>query len=512
VRLEALRAWADARRGQLPIEATDLRGDTDRDVRAAAIRALAGRRHPAAQQYAVAALQDHELMVRTAAIAALGELGGTESRAALAGLLNDQPEEIRAAAVSALAQLGSIEEVLAAVGDRSWRVRLKVAQALAGNAHGNAAQVAHRLLQDPSAAVQCQMVLALAKWPLPQAGPLMLEAMGSRSLTTRGTAAEQLAARWPPAAEFPREGPPQRRSAALEGLQERFREEFSLGRPAAPTEGAADGPLAATIAPQTVDQVAALERLASADVTERREAASQLAELSRGRPSGPLLTQRLAELAVAEPDELVWQSVLTAVADDAGEPSIRLAYAAVSHPSAEIRRRACEHLAAHPSPDHAKILVPTLEDRNEAVVRAAVRALSAAGRLDDTRPLLRVLRTTNEYLRLEAAAALVRLGDPTGHSRGAAALEGLAYSADPKVRCQVALAMGETAEPTFVPTLIRLLDDRPAVCRAALDGLSKTVGQDVSALQDGAPVGTSQRVRRWRQWFDRRQGLAADHR
>ena len=505
VRLEALRAWADGRRGELPSEAADLRGDTDRDVRAAAIRTLARRRHPAAQKYVIAALQDHDLTVRTAAIAALGELGGSQSQAALASLLKDQPEVIRAAAVSALAQLGAEQEVLGAAGDRSWRVRLNVAQALAGDAQGNAAAAARQLLQDPSAAVQRQVVLALAKWPLPQAGPILLEAMGSRSLITRETAAGQLAARWPPAAEFPLEGPPQRRLGVLEELQRRFREQFGLGQWVAPTGAAAGGPPAATITPQTVDQVAALDRLASSDVSERREAAGQLAQLARQRPLGPLATARLAELVVAEPDELVWESVLTTVADDASEPSVRLAYAAISHPSAEIRRRACDHLAAHPSPGHAKVLVPTLEDRNEAVVRAAVRALGAAGRLDDVQPLRRVLRTTNEYLRLEAAVALVRLGDPAGP----AALERLAYSADPKVRCQVALAMGETAQPTFVPILIRLLDDRPAVCRAALEGLPKTVGHDVSASEDGPPAGTSQRVRRWKQWFDRRQDLAA---
>ena len=508
VRLEALRAWADGRRGELPGEAADLRGDTDRDVRAAAIRTLARRRHPEAQKCAIAALQDCELTVRTAAVASLGELGGSQSRAALARLLKDQPEAIRAAAVSALAQLGAEQEVLGAAGDRSWRVRLNVAQALAPDAQGRAAVAARQLLQDPSAAVQRQVVLALAKWPLPQAGPIRLEAMGSRSLLTRETAAGQLAARWPPAAEFSLEAPPEPRLGALEELEERFREQFGLGQRAAPTEAAADGPPAATITPQTVDQIATLDRLASSDVSERREAAGQLAQLARQRSLDPLATARLAELIVAEPDELVWQSVLTAVADDASEPCIRLAYAAISHPSAEVRRRACEHLAAHPSPDHAKVLAPTLEDRNEAVVRAAVRALGAAGRLDDTQPLQRVLRSTNEYLRLEAAVALVRLVDPAGYRLGATALEQLACSADPKVRCQVAVAMGETAQPTFVPILIRLLDDRPAVCRAALEGLPKTVGHDVSASEDGPPAGTSQRVRRWKQWFDRRQGLA----
>jgi HEAT repeat protein len=571
VRLEALRAWAEGRGGDLPTEVADLRDDPDPNVRAAALQVLARRHHPAAYGYLDAALRDHDLRVRTAAIAALGELGGTQAQATLERMLEDQPEAVRAAAVSALSQLGAEEAVLGAIGDQSWRVRLKVAEALACPAiregilmssrrPGGASSMPHRreaarqLLRDPSAVVQRQVVLALAEWPLESAGPVLLEAMQSRSLMTRQAAAKELAARWPPAAEFPVEGRPERRLAVLGELQRRFREQFGLGHPAASPESAAEGPPAAVITPQMLDHVeqlvrrqdvealvgfgpglvgaleelvfdrqqalpeviyrqvlpqygpvfVALDRLECSDVSERRAAAGGLAELARQRPLGRLVVGRLAQLAVAEPDELVWQSVLTAVADDGSEPSVRLAYAAISHPSAEVRRRACDYLAAHPHPGHTKMLVPTLEDHSEAVARAAVRALGAAGRLDDTEPLRRLLGTTSEYLRLETAVALVRLGDPAGR----AALERLAYSTDPKVRCRVAVVMGETAEPTFVPTLIRLLDDRPAVRRAALEGLPKTVGRDVSGSEDRLPASTLERVRRWKQWFDRRQGLA----
>ena len=43
-------------------------------------------------------------------------------------------------------------------------------------------------------------------------------------------------------------------------------------------------------------------------------------------------------------------------AGDGSEPAIRLAYAAISHPSPEVRRLACEHLAAHADPEHAAVL------------------------------------------------------------------------------------------------------------------------------------------------------------
>ena len=205
---------------------------------------------------------------------------------------------------------------------------------------------------------------------------------------------------------------------------------------------------------------------------------------------------------MAEPDQLVWQSLLAAVAADSSEPSVRLAYAAISHPSPEVRRRACRHLAAHPHPQHAKVLLPALEDRNQSVVCAAVRALGAAGRMDDTGPLRRLLGTSSEQLRLETATALVQLGD----AAGTAALQRLAYADDAKVRRQVAVVMGEMGEPSFVPTLIRLLDDRVAVSRAALESLPKVVGHDASETDDQSPATTAERIRRWKLWFQRRHG------
>jgi len=216
---------------------------------------------------------------------------------------------------------------------------------------------------------------------------------------------------------------------------------------------------------------------------------------------GRLAVERLNRLVVAEGDPLVWHGVLAAVAGDPSEASVRLGYAAISHPSPEVRRRACLHLAAHGSPRHVKVLVPALEDANHSVVCAAVRALGAAGRMDDTSPLKRLAQNRNEEIRLETAIALVRLGDVSGE----AALERLAYSRDPKIRRRVAVAMGETARPSFLPTLIRLLDDqRMAVRRAALAGLPKLVGGDMVGSNERWPAGTTERIRRWKQWYEQR--------
>ena len=435
-----------------------------------------------------------------------------------------------------------------AESDRSWRVRVRVADALAGHCDSEAVAAANRLLDDPSAEVQARVVAATAEWPLEQAGPILLTAMGSQSLLSRRAAAAQLTARWPDAARFAPEGPPQRREEVLRELQERFAGQLAPQQATAPSSPATVGPSPPpTITPQRLDRVqqlieqgdfaalgvfgpglveaverlvvdrhqvmpeavyrdvlprhgadfAALAQLASSSVSERRRAAEALATSARQRPLGRLAVARLAQLGVAEADDLVWQRMLDVLADDASEPSIRLAYAGLSHPSAEVRRRACEHLAARPDPAHAKRLLPALDDRSEPVVLAAVRALGAAGRPADAEPLRQLLRSKSEPVRLETAVALVRLDDPMG----VAALERLAQSTDAKLRHQVAVAMGESGDPALVPALIRLLDDRPTVCAAAMKSLAQLVGRDVSLSDTDSPPSTPQRAQRWKDWF-----------
>ena len=546
VRLEALAAWATAERGSLPIEVLDLRANGDYRVRAAALQAMAKRRHAQAEEYATAALRDNDIRVRMAAIAALGELGGSAAQATLQGLLEKrQAEQIRTASVAALARMGARKAVLEAASDESWRVRIKVADALAAWPDGNALTTAGRLLDDPSTEVQRAVVAALARWPLAQSGPILMTAMGKDCFLTRKTAAEQLAARWPPAAEFPVEGPAARRSQSLGQLQGRFRQEFGGADRAALAQAAAGR--AKPITPAQLAQVeqlvqhkdiqalrtfgpgliaaleqlvldrhqalpeaiyrevlpgygpvfAALGQLGSAEVSQRRRAADQLATLGAAQPLGRLAVARLAQLLATEADPLVWRSALSAVANDPSEPSLGLAYTAIGHASPEVRRRACEHLAAHADPQHAKVLITALRDSSQPVVCAAVRALGAAGRLDDAEPLRRLSATTNEQVRLETAVALVRLGDPAG----GAALERMAYSNDPLVQRQVALVMGEVGDPSFTPTLIRLLDGHVGVCRAALESLPKTVGRDVAAADGRPPENTAERIRRWKQWY-----------
>ena len=377
--------------------------------------------------------------------------------------------------MTALAHAAAKEAVFEAAGDASWRVRLQVARALAAWPDREAAAVVRRLLDDPSAEVQRKTVAALSGWPVEAAGPLLLEAMGKSAFITRKTAAEELAACWEPAAQFTADGPPPRRKEILDQLQIRFRQQFAAAQPPAgdphakrPVDEAtvqrvqglldrqdfqgmkdfgpelpealerlvADRfrtlpePVYRDVLPPRQPVFATLLRLASADLAERRRAATDLIVLSQKGPLGRLAVERLAQQVAAEADPVVWQSVLSAVACDAGEPAGRLACAGMSHPADEVRRRACEHLAAHPRAEHRSVLLPALDDRSEAVVLAAIRGLGGLGRLDDPRPLQKLLGSNDEQVALASAAALARLGDPTGRP----ALERMTYSEDPKIR------------------------------------------------------------------------------
>jgi len=569
--LAGCRGWSlpsfdDASPNQLvPAEAAQPAKSPDTAGRVAAIRAL-GQHPPAdAQQRLAAALEDQDLQVRLAAIAALGELGGSEARATLQQLAEDRGETIRAAAVSALAAMHAEPAVLKARSDKSWRVRLAVAEALANYADRPAAAAARELLDDPSPTVQLRVLGSVAQWPPQQAAPILWEAMGKEVYLTRQTAARQLAALWPPAGQFPVDGPPHHRAEFLRERRGEFRREFS-GPEGAGLEGAAAASRAASHPPLPLEKLAeveqslgrlsdpqaapaaheaavaalarfgpglvealeclaldrhqplpesvyrevlsqceppfaALAQLTSEEVGVRRQAAERLAELAQQRPLRPLAVERLAALAQREADGLVWRGVFCAVAADGSEPSIRLAYAALGHTAAEVRRSACEHLAAHPSPGHGEVLLPALEDPQVSVVIAAVRALGAAGRAVDAGPLKRLLASPNESLRLEAAKALARWGEPAGP----AALERLSYSRDPAIRRQAAVAMGELGDPGFAPTLVRLLEDQHAVRLAALESLPQVTGRDPPAPPGRSAPSVAERVEFWRRAVGRAQ-------
>ena len=435
---------------------------------------------------------------------------------------------------------------------------------LAGFPTRSAAGLAGDLLKDQSPTVELAMVASLASWPLDRAGPLLLQACGQLAYRTRKDAGAQLAQRWPAASGFSADAPPERRAATLADLRDRWREQFgnidrqalaaaSAAKPNAPAVSAeriarfgaralAAGDDSAENSPESRAaseelrkfgpdledglEIVALTRnerlpefvfrdilpsqsqiftemyrMTSGEVTDRRRAAGQLAVLAAASPLRPLARLRLAEQGTTETDTVIWLSLWQIIGDDPTEPSVRLAASALSHPAPDLRRRACEYLGRHGEARQAALLIPALGDESAGVARAAAAALGHVRAPEAIPALERSLLSTDVQMRFAAAASLARLGSP----RGAQALERLAFEPDPQIRQQVANLMGELGDKAFLPTLIRLLDDRDGVRHAALENLPRVVGQDMAQRPGETRVNIDEARARWKEWYERQR-------
>lgn len=499
VRLAAVRAWLTMGQAPLPGELLDRRTDADPRVRGLVMEAIGNWPYEQAREHLTAALNDSDLTVRLAAIHSLGKLSDDESLKTLRRLLNHDAELVRTAVVAALAERRQSDALTEALDDASAHVRLAVARVLADYPHEQRQMLAARLLADSSPPVQQQMAASLANWPIEQAGPLLLTAMGQSGFLVRKAAREELARRWSAAEEFSVDAPAESRAEKLAQLRERWKSEMSAA-------AAEPSPVAVSLAAATITSTNTTANLLSqvrkGTLVERRRAVDQLAHEASKGPLSDEAAEALGSSILHDTDALLWRSALIAMTGNLSEPATRLAYAALSHPAAEVRRRACEHLRQHPDPRHTEVLLKSLEDADTEVVRAAVQALSASGANADPAPLERLLSASDKTLRIDAAEALIRQGALTG----SAALERLTLDSDPAIRQQAAAALGRAGDESALPALMQLLDDQGGVRQAALASLAAIAGQDVArAEQSEPPTNSIEEVRRWRAWYAQRR-------
>jgi HEAT repeat protein len=555
VKLAALDVWQQASGGPLPVQCLALQNHRDPRIRARFLPVLAQHPSSGTLDRLTSALSDPDVHVRCAALRAMGMLGDERAVARLEPVLSGGVEAERIAAVRALADLRRPESVAIGARDKEWRVRLAVAEVLPDLPGEADVALAERLLDDASAEVQHRTVAAICRWPPATAEPLLLEVLGKCTYRSQKLAAESLAAGWPEGRPlldgFPFGQPLGTRAPALAQIRQAYAERsiapgdcagrtapskisFSAEQLASVTaslqllqtagndagrraEALANlrrfdaalvdmleylvdqrgivlpesvfGELLATGAPD----FAAVEQLGHSDVQSRRRAARQLAESFARRRPRTLLIHRLADLAVTETDAAVWQYLLAAIAEEDDDPTFRLVYAASCHESSGVRQVACEHLGRHPRPQHAAVLLATLDKRSEPVTCAAVAALGLCGRNVDPIPIVELLGSRSELVQIAAAATLTRLDRP----EGPAALQRLAYSRNEQTRLRVAQVMGELARAEFAPALIRLLDDRHGIRLAALHSLPEVADcreAEVPGLHE------SDRVEAWRRW------------
>ncbi len=481
VRLEAAMAYAESV-DSLPDRFADLTHDDDPRVRATAIWAIGVRRDQRTIELARAALDDSQIEVRAAALHALAMLDSDAARALLIETSSTAPPPVRAAAVGALARAGMFDDAQTAALDPSPAVRLAAARALAEIAGDNKPDeqtvvTALLLTRDTWPEVERQSIASLGSWQLEQAGIVLLDALKCGRHAARFAAARQLAERWSRAVDHSFEAGQIGKLAPVETLFERWLEEFG---------------------PAKTSTVETIARLGSPDIDTRRQAAAALAVGATLVPLEPPAIQRMGELVAGETDSGVWRAILVAIGRDSSPTAHQLAYTALASPHAGVRLAACHYLAAHGNAAHAAALMRALGDSDPAVVLAAVRALGSVETLEDHRTLEDLLRSNNPALRREAALGLVRLHVPSGGE----ALERMLADPDPQERARIARAMGEIGDPVFVPRLIRMLDEPPAVRNVVFDslpqvaGIDPTLGDDVQSIDDA-----DEKVRRWQLWY-----------
>ncbi len=555
VKLAALDVWQQTSGDTFPEQGLSLLNHPDPRIRARVLPILA--RHPSGDTLdrLASSLRDPDLNVRSAAICAFGLLGDERAVPRLERILERGVEAERIAAIRALADLRRADSVAVGGRDKEWRVRLAVAEVLPDLPGQPDIALAKMLLDDASGEVQYQTVAAIRDWPPAIAEPLLLEALEKCAYRSQKLAADSLAATWPegrPLLEaFPFGQPPGASGPALAQIRQAYAqrcippgEEVGGAAPRETTFSTEDlasvrtslqllqtgggdaGRRAEALAnlrrfdsalldmveyladrrgialPECIygelladrlPELATVEQLGEGDIHVRRQAARQLAEGFAGRPPRAILIHRLAELAASETDVVVWQYLLTAIAEEENEPAFRLVYAATCHESAGIRQSACEHLGRHPRPEHAAVLLATLEDASEPVVCAAVEALGHCGGNFDPAPIVRLLGSHNETVQVAAAVTLARLDRP----EGSAALERLACSDNDRTRLRVAQVMGQVGLAEFAPTLIRLLNDRHGIRLAALNSLPEVA----KCPEAGMPgLNEHDRVEAWRRW------------
>ena len=564
VQLAAIKAWPAEASFEVPEPLLALAQAPDPRVRVACLKLLAECQAPQAFTLARRALNDVRYEVRLAAVEAMGELTNEEAGEELAKLIRHPHDRLRAAAVHGLAKQGDWRTALTAVEDETWQVRLALAEELAHLSTVESAQIAEKLLSDRSTDVQKQTVQAIAAWPWPRGGQLLLAALDSRVFQTREEAAKLLGEHWAAAATFPYQAEPEARVKALLELQEKWGAEFpgeqlSTSNTASHSSSGSSNSASKTLSAAIYKQVAAdirllndptsgqsvkqatcqrltahgenlspalaelisvqkttlppevyasvlpnvdenfalLSKLETAELTIRRQAASELRQSGSKSSLSDLAMLRLAELIVPEEDAVIWHEVQQLLQDDPREPAVRIQYAALNHPVPEVQRRACVYLGQHGEARHAAVLTAALEDNNVVVVTAAAEALGQLEELDNTLPLVRLLASRDRQVVLAASMSLARQGEESGGD----GLERLALDSDSRIRRKVISTMGELRQARFIPSLMKALDDQLGIKQSALDGLTATVGKNIGQGSDQNPSPMAEQIHRWRQWY-----------
>lgn len=483
-------------------------------LRVAAVRALAAHGDLAVL---ASAAEDHSWRVRQQAARDLSHFATTESVPLANKLLLDSNIEVQQAVVEAVGNwpLDVAGNVLfTAMSSETYRTRAKAAEQMAQRW-----APAGEFLVDDVDTQRAEMLSVLRTQWITEFGEIV--GPGASELANQATAASQaaMATREPSSEDI------ERTQLVLQRLN---REDISpteedrllaeLGEQGPAIVGVLEH-LSATggitvieeiyrqVLPRVSPLFDAIEGVRDESAVERRAAANQLIEHREQLSASELAGDRLFEQMIIHSDPLVWRSVLLATEQSSTVATTRIVQAAAGHASAEVRRRACEHMARFPRPEYQTLLSTSVTDSDASVVMAAANALEAGEQLEDPQPLRWLLRSDDPLIQLTAATALVRHHD----ADGLLAMQRLAVDPDPNIRIQVAQRIGRLGQQNLTAILMDMLDDRAVVRRKALNSLDEVQGPDIAtAIRAEGHETEQQLVTAWQTWWHTQQRTASE--
>ena len=467
VQLAALEAWETPGNFSPPPQIMGLFSSHEPKVRAAALRVLAMRPIQGSYRDVARMLRDPSYHVQQAAAQAILALNTPEGLRELQSHSAAGSELVRASIATAFSQYGYYDAVYAMAEDKSWRVRMAVAEAIESDERPIAVDIATKMMADRSPQVQAAAISAVSNWPTARGGMLLLGAMKSNSFATREAARVALFQSWgAPEFFFLSSDPPPRRQQAIAELERAFESRFRRG---------VGGTKQMPEVPEVIELSMAMRRLNQADDSQRNVGLERVVAAIEDQPMTASQAKGIAKTLGEWGTSTPWAAVIRAMDDkDAGRAVLLRPALAGEH--APALHAACDHLALYPLQGDPKTIIEfTAELRrlnqstNPKIAAKSIRALAATGDTQQVEWLARFLSSGDRQLRVAAAIGLVRLND----SRGFPALERLASEPNVQVRRALLEQLDESRDPRLAYLVVRLLNDRPDIGRLALQALNR---------------------------------------
>ncbi|QDV51399.1 HEAT repeat protein [Gimesia fumaroli] len=525
--------------------------------------------HPDAEAILISQLKDADILVQNKAIEHLGTLGTETALQLLQEQVKRPQESSRISAAIGLTPWGP-HYLAPLTKDSSASVRLAAANGLGSTASPEAALLLRSLLNDRSTHVQTSVIDSISQWPDELAIPLLLEAIQEGVYKTRRKSIIQLTNRTGTSGSISIEASKAERIAAVRELvqshnlpagfwnqllqsgmqktkevnqsrvaeiqayfqdlinqprestqyQHAFRELANipphelgiLEKLILKTSIELPNEIYTELLPELDPDYAALNQLTSLHVTDRRQGAQQLLLKSQNVSLSPVFVKRLRKLMSNEQDRLVWRIVMSAISKDNYDESAQLALLAINHNWSDIRILGCEYFGSHGLPQYALWLLPLLNDKNESVQIAAIKAIghchnpiAISGIQNETQnqtpaPSLRSKLThSNQRVRFEAVAALSRLGDVEGMQE----LVRLSIDTRNSIRIDAVREMGQSGQTRFVEPLIQMAwtERNLTPLKEILNSLDKLVPASERPADLNAQIKHSEQAKIWMNWW-----------